>query len=249
MHKSFSFETQNAIAGVRRQILSHRNARFFPLKKLEFTGLKRRTYIQLKKIIRKRLPYFDFTCELCQNLIIDPIVTSCGHISCRKCLIELLSFRKECPACKEFIGPLDCFKDLTIKDHLARKIKTLEPPALFEYSLRENAHRIWRDKIRIKKLNIGREIDYLDDFGEWRQGSILRVIKMKKTRKYRIFVASVEKSLVDQITCSDAIFRIAPFRFMTEPNLYQLNRSTLPSDRCAAAAVRSLPHTESNITR
>ena len=39
-------------------------------------------------------------CQLCLNLICEPVSISCGHSFCKVCLAKSLKHRKKCPICR-----------------------------------------------------------------------------------------------------------------------------------------------------
>ena len=42
----------------------------------------------------------ELECNLCFNLIYDPVTTPCGHTLCRSCLRRSLDYRFDCPSCR-----------------------------------------------------------------------------------------------------------------------------------------------------
>lgn len=43
-------------------------------------------------------------CQVCYNVFLDPITTSCGHTLCRKCLTRTLDHSLHCPVCRRGLG-------------------------------------------------------------------------------------------------------------------------------------------------
>ena len=43
----------------------------------------------------------DLVCPICQEILSDPLITSCGHLFCRRCLEEDGRSLKDCPVCRQ----------------------------------------------------------------------------------------------------------------------------------------------------
>ena len=43
----------------------------------------------------------DLVCPICQEILNDPLITSCGHLFCRRCLEEDGRDLKDCPVCRQ----------------------------------------------------------------------------------------------------------------------------------------------------
>ncbi|KAF2761381.1 LON-domain-containing protein [Pseudovirgaria hyperparasitica] len=44
--------------------------------------------------------YKELDCQVCYNLMLDPVTTTCGHSFCRKCLARVLDHSRHCPFCR-----------------------------------------------------------------------------------------------------------------------------------------------------
>jgi len=44
-----------------------------------------------------------FDCPLCQELLMDPITTSCGHTFCKGCILRAMDHDNKCPLCRNVI--------------------------------------------------------------------------------------------------------------------------------------------------
>ncbi|KAK3110238.1 hypothetical protein LTR53_015666 [Teratosphaeriaceae sp. CCFEE 6253] len=44
--------------------------------------------------------YREVDCQVCYNLMLDPVTTPCGHTLCRKCLARTLDHSLHCPVCR-----------------------------------------------------------------------------------------------------------------------------------------------------
>lgn len=42
----------------------------------------------------------EVDCQVCYNLMLDPVTTYCGHTLCRKCLARVLDHTSHCPVCR-----------------------------------------------------------------------------------------------------------------------------------------------------
>ncbi|KAI7281880.1 ATP-dependent protease-like protein [Hortaea werneckii] len=42
----------------------------------------------------------EVDCQVCYNLMLDPVTTSCGHTLCRNCLARVLDHSQHCPVCR-----------------------------------------------------------------------------------------------------------------------------------------------------
>jgi len=45
----------------------------------------------------------ELDCQVCYNLMLDPVTTACGHTFCRKCLVRTLDHSLHCPACRRAV--------------------------------------------------------------------------------------------------------------------------------------------------
>jgi len=45
----------------------------------------------------------DLDCQVCYNLMVEPITILCGHTFCRTCLIRSFDHSKLCPACRQYV--------------------------------------------------------------------------------------------------------------------------------------------------
>ncbi|KAG8631943.1 hypothetical protein KVT40_001083 [Elsinoe batatas] len=45
----------------------------------------------------------ELDCQVCYNLMLDPVTTSCGHTLCRKCLVRSLDHSLHCPVCRRIV--------------------------------------------------------------------------------------------------------------------------------------------------
>lgn len=42
----------------------------------------------------------EMECQVCYNLMLDPLTTTCGHTYCRKCVTRVLDHSTSCPTCR-----------------------------------------------------------------------------------------------------------------------------------------------------
>lgn len=45
----------------------------------------------------------EMDCQVCYNLMLDPVTTACGHTLCRKCLVRSLDHSTSCPVCRRTV--------------------------------------------------------------------------------------------------------------------------------------------------
>ncbi|GAM90549.1 hypothetical protein ANO11243_085930 [Dothideomycetidae sp. 11243] len=45
----------------------------------------------------------ELDCQVCYNLMLDPVTTSCGHTLCRQCLVRTLDHSLHCPVCRRML--------------------------------------------------------------------------------------------------------------------------------------------------
>eukprot|EP00049_Salpingoeca_infusionum_P018324 m.356704 g.356704 ORF g.356704 m.356704 type:complete len:185 (-) comp17605_c0_seq1:944-1498(-) len=48
-------------------------------------------------------PQLEFTCSICMDNVSEPVVTTCGHLSCWGCLHEWMKYKTACPVCSSGI--------------------------------------------------------------------------------------------------------------------------------------------------
>jgi hypothetical protein len=59
-------------------------------------------YDILKEILEATHQHVD--CQVCYNLLLDPVTTPCGHTLCRICLTRTLDHSLHCPVCRRGLG-------------------------------------------------------------------------------------------------------------------------------------------------
>lgn len=45
----------------------------------------------------------EMECQVCYNLMLDPLTTTCGHTFCRKCVARVLDHSTSCPICRRIL--------------------------------------------------------------------------------------------------------------------------------------------------
>lgn len=56
---------------------------------------------RLREVLQK-----EVECQICYNMMLDPVTTCCGHTFCRRCLTRVLDHSNYCPACRRQLpGP------------------------------------------------------------------------------------------------------------------------------------------------
>jgi len=45
----------------------------------------------------------ELDCQLCYNIMLDPVTTGCGHTLCRHCLVRSLDHSMACPVCRRMV--------------------------------------------------------------------------------------------------------------------------------------------------
>ncbi|KAF2843315.1 hypothetical protein M501DRAFT_994205 [Patellaria atrata CBS 101060] len=61
----------------------------------DYRPLGERILTQFRESVSKELD-----CQVCYNLMYDPVTTPCGHTFCRKCLVRVLDHSSHCPICR-----------------------------------------------------------------------------------------------------------------------------------------------------
>jgi hypothetical protein len=51
----------------------------------------------------------DLECQLCLDLLNDPVNCPCGHVWCRSCLLSSLKHSKQCPMCRTILPQVGYF--------------------------------------------------------------------------------------------------------------------------------------------
>jgi C3HC4-type zinc finger (RING finger) protein len=52
-------------------------------------------------------PKGEFICNICQEVLNDPVVMKCDHIGCRKCITTWLGTKRSCPLCRKDVRAVD----------------------------------------------------------------------------------------------------------------------------------------------
>jgi hypothetical protein len=80
----------------------------------------------------------EFECQICMDLLIEPVTTICGHTFCKICLLRYLKTKLNCPMCRKVI--------LQSKDSLAKNV-------LLENLIKSKHLENYENKLRIAKLS------------------------------------------------------------------------------------------------
>jgi hypothetical protein len=85
----------------------------------------------MEKIIEK-----EFECQICLDLMVEPVTTICGHTFCKICLVKFLDTKLNCPICrkpilqnKETLAKNVIFENLiksTHKDRYEERLKSVQ---------------------------------------------------------------------------------------------------------------------------
>ena len=63
--------------------------------KFSYQGVEYKFINETKKNLR------DLVCPICHEILSDPLITSCGHLFCRRCLEKNGRCLKDCPVCRQ----------------------------------------------------------------------------------------------------------------------------------------------------
>ena len=63
--------------------------------KLSYQGVEYEFFDETRKNLE------DLVCPICQEILSDPLITSCGHLFCRRCLEKHGRDFKDCPVCRQ----------------------------------------------------------------------------------------------------------------------------------------------------
>lgn len=80
---------------------------------------------RLKEIARSELD-----CQICYNLLLDPLTTTCGHTFCRNCVARVLDHSTLCPICRRALPMPPDFQRLPCNIRLSSIISSLCPDVL-----------------------------------------------------------------------------------------------------------------------
>lgn len=64
----------------------------------DYSNLDQAVLAQLLETTHKELD-----CQVCYNLMLDPVTTTCGHTFCRTCLVRTLDHSQNCPVCRRSV--------------------------------------------------------------------------------------------------------------------------------------------------
>lgn len=89
----------------------------------------------------------EFECQICMDLLTEPITTLCGHTFCKICLIRYLKTKLNCPMCRKPI--------LQSNDNMAKNV-ILENIIKFKYNKKYN------ERMKAVKLYYDEEVSSSD---------------------------------------------------------------------------------------
>jgi len=84
----------------------------------------------------------EFECQICMDLLIEPVTTVCGHTFCKICLIRYLKTKLNCPMCRKTI--------LQSKDSLNKNV-------LLENLVKSKHLKYYEEKLKINKMSYDEE--------------------------------------------------------------------------------------------
>nr|POE50730.1 lon peptidase n-terminal domain and ring finger protein c14f5.10c [Quercus suber] len=83
----------------------------------------------------------EVDCQVCYNVMLDPVTTFCGHTLCRKCFARVLDHSLQCPVCRRDVAVQPSLSDQSSNMTLVRLLNGLCPEIIDErataYALEE----------------------------------------------------------------------------------------------------------------
>ncbi|ROJ30464.1 Tripartite motif-containing protein 16 [Anabarilius grahami] len=86
----------------------------------------------LGKMVEARFSQDEFLCPVCQDILKDPVTTSCGHSYCKSCITDCWDQEDQkrvysCPQCRQTFSPRPALALNTMLAEVVKKLKTNLP--------------------------------------------------------------------------------------------------------------------------
>eukprot|EP00927_Polykrikos_kofoidii_P029298 TRINITY_DN25353_c2_g1_i1.p1 TRINITY_DN25353_c2_g1~~TRINITY_DN25353_c2_g1_i1.p1 ORF type:complete len:402 (+),score=71.35 TRINITY_DN25353_c2_g1_i1:123-1328(+) len=147
----------------------------------------------------------EFECAICQDLWLEPTVTTCGHVFCRACLQQYLVHgvpgTRRCPTCRRFLHTT-VRKDLAVCRPLAKLLEDRFPEAC--QRLRANA--------AASKAPVGDEVETVASAGASEMSAELPIFVLEPTlprQRLRLYVFEPKYvAMVQTVLQGDGVFGV-----------------------------------------
>ncbi|KAI1727407.1 zinc finger, c3HC4 type (RING finger) domain-containing protein [Ditylenchus destructor] len=124
----------------------------------------------------------EMTCFLCKDIYIEPMILSCGHSFCLRCVEKWLRKCTNCPQCR--MPSLEPIHNITLTEKIQEHKKATAHTSMFQRSVSKSFKRaLWRDKTNKEATAVQNESIRASKRrpSEWRPGAAQKIGKQNVT--------------------------------------------------------------------
>jgi len=107
--------------------------------------------------------------------MVNPVITTCGHLFCHKCAFENLLFYKACSICRTPSTLCSLHATRSVAQTLKRFIEGLDPLSIELYQAREVEHNEWLVRRNVESVELEQKVDVLDTESIWCIGIVKQI--------------------------------------------------------------------------
>jgi hypothetical protein len=142
-------------------------------------------------------------CMICNDYFVHPVVTSCRHTFCEKCIIEFAEKYGRCFQCDSDITRAQIHESKSIETSVGHFVAELNTEYRRNYQSKVQQHTSWKKSREPTSLNLGDLVDIYGLDGELRKGKIAQVIP-NYNHASTLRVVDTEDSSWDEWICQNS---------------------------------------------
>ena len=117
----------------------------------------------------------DVTCPVCQQVLIRPMLTPCGHFGCFRCLFTYVTTIKQCPVCAIDIIVSTLCRSTLMNQLLKDQVSLMSARSQSAYFRRFLLDAAWNQRRKVSNPCIGCPVDVADLSGDWRPAFVIGI--------------------------------------------------------------------------
>lgn len=153
-------------------------------------------------------------CPICTDIIVNCVITNCGHSFCEYCLNQSMIYAQACPLCRKQLKVNSFIPCKALNFSIRAQLNSQQ---LAHYRAKKQQHDEWKQSKLLKNTSVGMKIDALDTEGIWCAAVIkLKIDNGEKVPFLYVHYLDWDSSYNELI--SESSHRVAPAGFYTSKN-------------------------------